>query len=301
MKGIILAGGNGTRLNPITIPTIKQLLPIYDKPMIYYPLSVLMQAGVDDILIISTPKDINRFKDLLKDGSQIGIKIQYEIQNEPKGLVDAFIIGEKFINNEEVWLILGDNIIYGANLTSLLRKVPENNNGATIFGYHVKDAKRFGVIEFDITGKVISIEEKPKIPKSNYAAIGLYYYDKNVSKFAKEIIPSNRGELEITSLNNLYLNKNKLNTRIMNRGFTWFDAGTYNSMLEASNFVKVIEDNQGLKIGCIEEIAYKRKLISKDQLIELSNKLLKTNYGNYLKDISNENILILPDHARYNF
>ncbi|MCA9495641.1 MAG: glucose-1-phosphate thymidylyltransferase RfbA [Nanoarchaeota archaeon] len=301
MKGIILAGGSGTRLYPITIPTVKQLLPIYDKPMIYYPLSVLIQAGVKEVLIISTPQDIHRFEELFGDGSELGIEITYQVQNEPKGLAEALIIGEEFIGNDNVWLILGDNLLYGANLTSLLNQVSENKKGATIFGYHVSDPKRYGVIEFDKNNKVISIEEKPQKPKSNFAAIGLYYYDSKCVEMAKKIKPSNRGEIEITSLNNEYLKKGELNVRVMNRGMSWFDTGTYDSLIDASNYVRVLEKAQGLKIGCIEEITFKRKNISREQLIKLGNKYKKTSYGQYLLKIADEKEDLLPDTAQFKF
>ncbi|MCB0380304.1 MAG: glucose-1-phosphate thymidylyltransferase RfbA [Flavobacteriales bacterium] len=288
MKGIILAGGSGTRLHPLTLAVSKQLMPIYDKPMIYYPLSVLIQAGVKEVLIISTPQDIHRFEELFGDGSELGIEITYQVQNEPKGLAEALIIGEEFIGNDNVWLILGDNLLYGANLTSLLNQVSENKKGATIFGYHVSDPKRYGVIEFDKNNKVISIEEKPQKPKSNFAAIGLYYYDSKCVEMAKKIKPSNRGEIEITSLNNEYLKKGELNVRVMNRGMSWFDTGTYDSLIDASNYVRVIEERQGLKIGCIEEIAFRKGFISKQQLQKLAEPLIKSGYGIYLMDIVNE-------------
>lgn len=287
MKGIILAGGSGTRLHPITISTVKQLLPIYDKPMIYYPLSVLLEAGCKEILIISTPKDINRFKDLFGDGSYLGIKIQYETQDSPKGIAEALIIGEEFINKESVWLILGDNLFFGENLKTLLEETPKNK-GATVFGYNVSDPQRYGVIEFNEKKQVISIEEKPKKPKSKYAITGLQYYDSNASRYVKKLTPSKRGELEITDLNNLYLKENKLNVKIIQRGFSWLDTGTYDSLIEASNFVRIIEKRQGIKIGCIEEIAYKKGYISKQQLIKLAKKLHKNSYGGYLLDISEE-------------
>jgi len=288
MKGIILAGGSGTRLHPMTIPTIKQLLPIYDKPMIYYPLSVLMEAGCNEILIISTPKDIGRFEDLFKDGSQIGINIHYAIQDNPKGIAEALIIGEEFINNKSVWLILGDNLFFGDNMSSILNAAYKNKDGATVFGYNVSDPERYGVIEFDKNNRVVSLEEKPKIPKSNYAVTGLYYYDNNASNYSKNIKPSGRQELEITDLNNIYLKKNKLNVNLFDRGFAWLDTGTYDSLIEAADYVRIIEKRQGLKIGCIEEIAYKKKLINKNQLLELANPLKKTSYGKYLIRVAEE-------------
>lgn len=285
MKGILLAGGLGTRLYPITLPTIKQLLPIYDKPMIYYPLSVLLEAGCDEILIISTKKDIGRFKELFGTGHKLGVKIDYQIQDEPKGIADAFIIGEKFINKEPVWLILGDNLFFGENLPSILKTAPKNK-GASVFGYAVSDPQRYGVIEFNNENQVISIEEKPSTPKSNYVVTGLYYYDANVSTFAKEIIPSQRGELEITDLNTIYLNKKLLNVKLMDRGFAWLDTGTFDSLMEASEFVRIIEKRQGLKIGCIEEVAYRKGLISKKQLEALAKPLKKNSYGQYLLKIA---------------
>ena len=266
MKGIILAGGSGTRLYPITIPTIKQLLPIYDKPMIYYPLATLMFAGVRDILIISTEKDLDSFRMLFGDGNHLGLTFSYKVQDEPKGIAEALIIGEEFIGNDNVWLILGDNIFFGHSLPKFLAKVAENRDGATVFGYYVSDPERYGVVNFDENKKVIEIEEKPQKPKSNYAVTGLYYYDNNVSKIAKSITPSDRGELEITSVNNRYLELNKLNVELIGRGVAWLDTGTYDSLLDASTFVSIIEKRQGLKIACLEEISYRLGYINKEQL-----------------------------------
>ena len=289
MKGIILAGGSGTRLYPITIPICKQLLPIYDKPMIYYPLSTLMLAEIKDILIISTPKDTPRFEQLFGDGSKYGLNISYKVQPRPEGLAQAFIIGEDFIGDDNVCLVLGDNIFYGHNLTTLLKKSVEKierDGGGIIFGYYVKDPERYGVVEFDGYGNVIGIEEKPKEPKSNYAVVGLYFYDNEVVNIAKEVKPSWRGELEITSVNQAYLKKGNLSVELMGRGYAWLDTGTVASLLEASKFVKIIEDRTGLKIGCIEEIAYRNKWISKEQLIKLAEIVQKSGYGEYSKRIA---------------
>jgi glucose-1-phosphate thymidylyltransferase len=284
MKGIILAGGKATRLYPITKGVCKQMLPIYDKPMIYYPLSVLMLAGIKDILIISTPKDIPRFKDLLGDGHDLGIKFSYIVQPEPKGIAQSFVIAEDFIGGDSVCLILGDNIFYGYNLSELLLKSARIKEGAVIFGYYVKDPQRYGVLGFDKNRKVISIEEKPKKPKSNWVVSGLYFYDNKVAKIAKNIKPSARGELEITSVNNEYIKRGKLKAEFLGRGHVWLDTGTYESLIEASVFIKTIEDRQGLKIGCIEEVAYRKGYINKRQLLKLASQI-PTSYGQYLGDL----------------
>jgi len=290
MKGIILAGGSGTRLYPITRSVSKQILPVYDKPMIYYPLSVLMLAGIKDILIISTPTDIGLYENLLSDGSQLGIRISYKIQPSPDGLAQAFILGDEFIGDDNVCLILGDNIFYGYNFRSILEEAANLKDGSIVFGYYVKDPERYGVVEFDPTGKVISIEEKPEVPKSNYAVTGLYFYSNDVVKKAKSLKPSKRGELEITDLNRLYLNEDRLNVKLLGRGFAWLDTGTHDSLLQASNFIATIEQRQGLKVSCIEEIAFKKGFISKDQLLELAKPLSKNQYGQYLINLTEKQI-----------
>lgn len=292
MKGIILAGGAGTRLYPITKSISKQIIPIYDKPMIYYPLSVLMLAKIKEILIISTPKDIHLYQDLFGDGSQLGLNIQYAIQPSPDGLAQAFIIGEDFIGTDSVCLVLGDNIFYGGNLSELLKESAKLNDGAIVFGYYVKDPHRYGVAEFDETGKVISIEEKPENPKSNFAVTGLYFYSNDVVEKAKSLKPSKRGELEITDLNRLYLNEGRLNLKIMGRGMAWLDTGTHESLLQASNFIQTIEDRQGLKVACLEEIAYRNGFISKEQLLKLAEALANNQYGQYLYRIANEKVYL---------
>jgi len=288
MKGIILAGGAGTRLYPITKSISKQIIPIYDKPMIYYPLSVLMLAGIKDILIISTPKDIHLYEDLLGNGNQLGLKISYEIQPSPDGLAQAFIIGEKFIGKDNVCLILGDNIYYGYGFRKVLERAANIKDGAIVFGYYVNDPQRYGVVEFNTEGQAISLEEKPEKPKSNYAVTGLYFYSNDVISKAKNLKPSKRGELEITDLNRIYLNENRLNVELLGRGFAWLDTGTHESLLQASNYISTIEQRQGLKIACIEEIAYKMGFINKEMLIQLGNELKNNQYGEYLLKIANE-------------
>ena len=285
MKGIILAGGSGTRLYPLTRSVSKQLLPIYDKPMIYYPLSILMLAGIKEILIISTPEDLSKFENLLGDGSNIGIKLEYKVQPSPDGLAQAFIIGEKFIEDDSVALILGDNIFYGQGLTDLLIDAVsnvENNNIATIFGYHVKEPSRYGVVEFDDSNKAISIEEKPLNPKSNFAVTGLYFYPNDVVEKAHLVNPSKRGELEITSLNEMYLKENRIRVKLFGRGYAWLDTGAHEDLLEASKFIETIEKRQGLKVACIEEIAYEKGYITKNELLAIANTMKNNQYGKYL-------------------
>lgn len=288
MKGIILAGGSGTRLYPLTMVTSKQLLPIYDKPMIYYPMSVLMNAGIRDILIISTPSDTPRFKELLGDGHQFGVHLTYAVQPSPDGLAQAFIIGESFIGSDSVVMILGDNIFAGHGLKKRLQKAVKNaeeGQGATIFGYYVDDPERFGIVEFDSFGKAISIEEKPSKPKSNYCVTGLYFYDNKVVEYAKNLKPSARGELEITDINRIYLNTNQLNVELLGQGFTWLDTGTHESLVDATNFVKTVETHQHRKIACLEEIAYLNGWISKEDILKVYEVLKKNQYGQYLKDV----------------
>jgi glucose-1-phosphate thymidylyltransferase len=288
MKGIILAGGSGTRLYPLTKVTSKQLLPIYDKPMIYYPLSVLMSAGIRDILIISTPQDTPRFKDLLDDGRQFGVTLSYAVQPSPDGLAQAFVIGADFIGDDSVAMVLGDNIFAGYGLTDKLKKAvcnAELNKGATVFGYYVDDPERFGIVEFDKEGRVISIEEKPQTPKSNYCVTGLYFYDNRVVEYAKNLKPSKRGELEITDLNRIYLENNELNVELLGQGFTWLDTGTHESLAEATEFVKTVENHQHRKIACLEEIAYLKGWITKEDVLNVYEELKKNQYGQYLKDV----------------
>lgn len=291
MKGIILAGGSGTRLYPLTMVVSKQLLPIYDKPMIYYPLSTLMLAGIKDILIISTPQDLPNFEKLLGDGSRYGINLSYAVQPSPDGLAQAFIIGEEFIGDDECAMILGDNIFHGNGLSIELKKAVENKGRATVFGYYVQDPERFGVVEFDQNGKAISLEEKPHKPKSNYAVTGLYFYDKKVCEYAKNLKPSERGELEITDLNRIYLENDKLDVITLGRGYGWLDTGTIDSMTEASEYVKVVETRQGLKIACLEEISYRNGWIDKETLVKSAKEYGKSTYGKYLKMVANGHII----------
>ena len=288
MKGIILAGGSGTRLYPVTKAMSKQMVPIYDKPMIYYPMSVLMLAGIKEILIISTPRDIVNFKELFKDGSDLGLSIEYAVQESPNGLAEAFIIGEEFIGNDSVAMILGDNIFYGQSFSSNLKAAASLEKGAYVFGYYVQNPKAFGVVEFDENGKVISLEEKPENPKSKYAVPGLYFYDNTVVEKAKKLKPSNRGELEITDLNRVYMEEETLKVELLGRGMAWLDTGTHASMLQASNFVEAVQNTQGTYIACLEEIAYRKGWISADKVYELAKPLLKTGYGQYLVDVVEE-------------
>ena len=286
MKGIILAGGSGTRLYPLTKAISKQIMPVYDKPMIYYPLSTLMLAGIRDVLIISTPRDLPVFEDLLGDGMQLGMDISYAVQEHPNGLAEAFIIGAQFIGNDSCALVLGDNIFYGQSFSRVLQNAAERESGATIFGYYVKDPTAYGVVEFDEAGKAISIEEKPEKPKSNYAVPGLYFYDNDVVEIARNVKPSARGEIEITSINNAYLENGNLYVEKLGRGFAWLDTGSHDSLLDAANFVATFQKRQGLYVSCIEEIAYKRGFIDKGQLLKLAEPLMKTNYGKYLVEVA---------------
>ncbi|MBQ8857007.1 MAG: glucose-1-phosphate thymidylyltransferase RfbA [Lachnospiraceae bacterium] len=287
MKGIILAGGSGTRLYPLTKAISKQIMPIYDKPMIYYPLSTLMLAGIREILIISTPRDIGTFEELLGDGSQLGLEMHYAVQEYPRGLAEAFIIGADFIGNDSVAMVLGDNIFYGQSFSKVLKEAASRDKGATIFGYYVKDPREYGVVEFDENGMALSIEEKPENPKSNYAVPGLYFYDNDVVEIAKNVKPSARGEIEITSINNEYLQRGTLHVETLGRGFAWLDIGSHDNLLEAANFVATFQKRQGMYVSCIEEIAYRRGFINRDQLLALAEPLLKTAYGQYLVDIAN--------------
>lgn len=282
MKGIILAGGSGTRLYPLTKAVSKQLMPIYDKPMIYYPMSILMLAGIKDILIVSTPDDTPRFEQLFEDGHELGLNLEYKVQEQPNGLAEAFIIGEEFIGDDSVCLILGDNIYYGGGLSKMLQRAASKESGATVFGYHVHDPERFGVVEFDEQMKAISIEEKPENPKSNYAVTGLYFYDNKVVEIAKTIQPSERGELEITDVNKAYLEAGELEVEVMGRGYAWLDTGTHESLLEAGTFIETIEKRQNLKVACLEEIAYRMGYITREELIELAQPLKKNEYGQYM-------------------
>ena len=286
MKGIILAGGSGTRLYPLTKAISKQIMPVYDKPMIYYPLSTLMLAGIREVLIISTPRDLPVFEELLGDGSQLGMEFTYAVQEQPRGLADAFIIGADFIGRDHVALVLGDNIFYGQSFSRVLRGGALREKGATIFGYYVRDPKEYGVVEFDRTGKALSIEEKPENPKSNYAVPGLYFYDNDVVEIAANVKPSARGEIEITSINNEYLRRGTLHVETLGRGFAWLDTGNHDSLLDAADFVSAFQKRQGLYISCIEEIAYKRGFINREQLLKLAEPLMKTNYGQYMKEVA---------------
>ncbi len=288
MKGIVLAGGSGTRLYPVTKSISKQIIPVYDKPMIYYPISILLLAGIKEILIISTPQDIHLYENLLGDGSTLGVHFEYAIQPSPDGLAQAFIIGEEFIGKDSVCMVLGDNIFYGYNLSNMLQAAASLKDGATVFGYYVNDPERYGVAEFDQDGKVLSLEEKPAKPKSNFAVTGLYFYGNDVVEKAKGLKPSARGELEITDLNRLYLNEGRLNVKLMGRGVAWLDTGTHDSLLEASNFISTIQNRQGLQVACLEEIVYKYGYISRDQLLKLAEPLKKNYYGQYLIKIANE-------------
>ena len=286
MKGIILAGGSGTRLYPMTMAISKQLLPVYDKPMVYYPLSILMLSGIKEVLIISTPHDLPNYKKLLGDGSNYGIKLSYAEQPSPDGLAQAFLIGEEFIGNDEVALILGDNILYGSGLTKLLKEAVNNKDRATIFGYYVNDPERFGIVECDDSGKVLSVEEKPANPKSNYCIIGLYFYDNRVVELAKKVKPSDRGELEITTLNQLYLDEGKLDVKLLGRGFAWLDTGTVDSLAQANDFIRIVEERQNVKVAALEEISYRNGWISKDGLLSAAERYGKSEYGKYLKEIA---------------